>query len=93
VADEILRRIAFARQYLPNRHFPDKAVDLLEQCVAHAILHGKSRVEAMDAETVVRWMVGVPLDVAARMKTLRDRLDRRALLDPSPQVALAADRR
>jgi ATP-dependent Clp protease ATP-binding subunit ClpC len=38
VADNILRWIIeFSSQYLRNRHFLDKSIDLLEQCVAYSL--------------------------------------------------------
>jgi ATP-dependent Clp protease ATP-binding subunit ClpC len=89
VSDDLLRRIVtFARQFLPNRHFPDKAVDLLEQCVSHAVLHGKKAVEPADAESVVRRMVGMPLGIVDRLTALAARLDERALLGRTDAEAL-----
>ena len=32
--------VALAEQFLPNRSFPDKGVDLIEQSVAYALTHG-----------------------------------------------------
>jgi ATP-dependent Clp protease ATP-binding subunit ClpC len=89
VAEPILHRIiAFAEQHLRSRHFPDKAVDLLEQCVAHALAEGKPSVELHDAETVMQRLIGMPLSLASRVEGLRAGLERRRLLTPEEGVAL-----
>lgn len=69
VDDNVLQwLIDFGQQYMRNRHFPDKAVDLLEQCIAHAVAVGKKTLEFADAEEVAQRMIGMPL-------ALEDRLD------------------
>ncbi|MCS6860787.1 MAG: AAA family ATPase [Abditibacteriales bacterium] len=81
VSDAILRwLVEFAQQFLRNRYFPDKAVDLLEQCVAYAIAQGKTVVEQEDAATVARRMVGMPLALGERLSALRQQLSERALM-------------
>ena len=46
VTDEALDElVALADQYLPNRAFPDKGVDLIEQSVAYALTHGQTTVD------------------------------------------------
>ncbi len=81
VGDDVLRWLVdFAQQYLRNRYFPDKAVDLLEQCVAHAVTHGKTAVDEQDASTVAERMIGMPLALDDRLKILTVRLAERALL-------------
>ena len=46
VSDEILEwLVAFADDFLRNRHFPDKAIDLLEQCVAHAMVERRRELD------------------------------------------------
>jgi ATP-dependent Clp protease ATP-binding subunit ClpC len=72
--------VNFAQVFLRNRHFPDKGVDLLEQCVAHAVMKGKKTVELADAETVAQRMVGMPISIQERLGTLRSRLLDLALL-------------
>jgi ATP-dependent Clp protease ATP-binding subunit ClpC len=90
VAEDVLRWIIdFADRFLRNRHFPDKAVDLLEQCVAHAIAHGKSAVERSDGETVAQRMVGMPISQPQRLSTLREELKACALLADTEIDALA----
>ena len=42
VGDDVLEwLVQFADRFLRNRHFPDKAIDLLEQCIAHALVEGR----------------------------------------------------
>jgi ATP-dependent Clp protease ATP-binding subunit ClpC len=81
VPDEVLHWLVdFAQQFLRNRHFPDKAVDLLEQCVAHAITQGERAVTRGDAEFVARRVVGMPLMLSDGLDVLKKRLSECALL-------------
>ena len=89
VSEAVLQRlISLAQRFLRNRHFPDKAVDLLEQCVAHAIAEGKSEVEPDDAEAVVERLVGMPLSLGSRLGDLRRDLEAGGLLAPAEVAAL-----
>ena len=82
VGDEVLRWIVdVARQFMPNRHFPDKAVDLLDQAVAHGVSRGLTAVTRVEAEAVVKRMLGLPSLERARLASLRDRLVQEQLLD------------
>lgn len=72
--------VRFADQFLRNRRFPDKAVDLLEQCVAYATTQGKTELEMGEAQAVAQRLVGMPLDPQTRLDTLRTRLRECALL-------------
>lgn len=74
--------VSFAAQHMRNRHFPDKAVDILEQCVAYALTQGQYEVTQVDAETVARRMVGMPLQMDERLAALEEALRRRSLLPP-----------
>ena len=47
--DAISVLLDFAEKRIVNRHFPDKAIDLLEQAVAEAIVAGRKEVDANDA--------------------------------------------
>ncbi len=71
-----------ASRYLPNRQFPDKGVDLLEQCMAHALALEKNRVEEMDVLQVVQRMVGMPVDLEAATERLTCSLKEEGLLTP-----------
>jgi ATP-dependent Clp protease ATP-binding subunit ClpC len=89
VSDGILRWLVdFAGRFMRNRYFPDKGVDLLEQCVAHAVAEGKSTVELADAEAVVARMVGMPPSIERRLEELRRSLIGRALLTDADAAAL-----
>lgn len=69
VSDDVICRLTYlAQQYLRNRYFPDKAVDLLEQCVAHAAVNQKDAVDYDDAEEIVFRMIGMPLNVDQRLE-------------------------
>jgi ATP-dependent Clp protease ATP-binding subunit ClpA len=83
--------VEFSQEFLRNRHFPDKAVDLLEQVVAHALTAGKTEVTREDAEEVAQRMVGMPLALNERLNALRTRLTERVLL-PAEQVATLLSR-
>ena len=49
VTDEVLDElVALADQFLPNRSFPDKGVDIIEQSVAYALTHGRNAVDVAD---------------------------------------------
>ena len=89
VGDEVLAWLVdFAAQYLRNRYFPDKAVDLLEQCVAYAVTQGHDAVEDTDARAVAERLIGVPLELERRLEALRGRVGGEALLDDEDLQAL-----
>ncbi len=91
VSDDVLAWLVdFAARAMPNRRFPDKAIDLVEQCVANAVVHGRTEVSRSDAAEVVRRMVGIPVSASEMFAGLeRDLLgrhlmtaqDARALVD------------
>ncbi|OGF14512.1 MAG: hypothetical protein A2W00_04910 [Candidatus Eisenbacteria bacterium RBG_16_71_46] len=66
--------VDFAGQFLLNRAFPAKAVDLLDQCVAHARVNGANAVTLESAEAVGRRIVGMPTDVNERITRAGERL-------------------
>ena len=89
VGDEVLRwLIEFAGRYLRNRNFPDKAVDLLEQCIAFAITQGRDTVTIAEAEAVAQRMIGMPLAIEDRLEPLRKQLTEHALLSDDDAEAL-----
>jgi ATP-dependent Clp protease ATP-binding subunit ClpC len=89
VPDDVVRWLVdFAHQFLRNRYFPDKAVDLLEQCVAYAVTQGKTTVDSASAEVVAQRMVGMPLAVEDRLGALRQQLSERSLLTEEDAEAL-----
>jgi ATP-dependent Clp protease ATP-binding subunit ClpC len=89
IADDTLCwLVEFSQQFLRNRYFPDKAVDLLEQCVAYAITQGKTKLEQDDAEKVAERIVGMPIGLGDRLSVLKEHLSDRALLTEKDISAL-----
>jgi ATP-dependent Clp protease ATP-binding subunit ClpA len=70
-----------AAQWIPNRAFPDKGVDLIEQSVAYALTHGLTAVDPPVVRLVVARMVGMPLDPTAALASLRSSLVSSGTLD------------
>ena len=81
VVDEAVEWLVdFGQRFMRNRHFPDKGVDLLEQCVAYAVAHDRTQVDLADAQTVARRMVGMPLDIQTRLTNLETSLTEQGIL-------------
>ena len=82
VPDKVLHwLLGFCEDVLRNRVFPDKAVDLLEQCVATAVMNDESEVDLSRAQAVAQEMVGMPIDLGERLAALALRLAEASLLD------------
>lgn len=91
IDDEVLVWLVdFAGRFLRNRTFPDKGVDLLEQCIAHASMLDATQVEVADAEAVAGRMVGMPADAGAQIDVLKQKLTQSALFHADDAEALAA---
>ncbi len=73
VAERILD---YGKNYMHNRHFPDKAVDLLEQCFAHALANDLDTIGVVEAQAVAQRMIGMPLDLTERLEVLKKTLRR-----------------
>ena len=82
--------IALADQFLPNRSFPDKGVDIIEQSVAHALASDTKVVDVAEMRSAVEALVGMPLDPTNRLAQLSTELRERALLDGPVTDALLA---
>ena len=80
--------IALADQFLPNRSFPDKGVDIIEQSIAHALASGAKTVDAARMRSAVEGLVGMSLDPTDRLAELSDELRGRAILEPTATDAL-----
>jgi ATP-dependent Clp protease ATP-binding subunit ClpC len=78
-----------AASYMPNRRFPDKAVDLLDQSVAFARRMEITEVGLLDAERVVQRILGVPLQERMGVESLAKVLPERGLLDIDEAEKLA----
>jgi len=86
--DALAELVALADQFMPNRSFPDKGVDVIEQSVAYAVSHGRTSVDVATAREAVSAMIGMPLDPAASLAALATELRDRALLDTAAADAL-----
>ena len=92
VADENLEwLVSFADHFLRNRHFPDKAIDLLEQCIGHAMVDGCSELDLETCQLVAQELVGMPLGVQERLERLRERLDEVGVL-PADDARILLDK-
>ncbi len=80
--------VALAEQFLPNRSFPDKGVDLIEQSVAYALTHARTEVDVATAREAVATLIGMPLDPAPALTALAGELRDRAFLDSVASAAL-----
>jgi ATP-dependent Clp protease ATP-binding subunit ClpC len=84
VGDDILAWLVdVAKQFMPNRCFPDKAVDLLDQTIAYGVTHELTRIQRSDAEQVVRRMLGMPSLERLGLDEMRVSLVSRGLLSQS----------
>ncbi len=91
VPDEVLQWLLdFCEDFLRNRVFPDKAVDLLEQCVATAVMNDECAVDVPRASAVAQEMVGMPIDLGGRLASLARRLTGASLLDADGSEELLA---
>ncbi len=81
--------VEFSDQYMRNRNFPDKAVDLMEQCFAHAMTQSSLEIALDEAREVAQRMVGMPLELEQSLQNLQQLLADRGLLGKSEVEALA----
>ena len=89
VLDATLRWLVdFADQFMRNRNFPDKAVDLFDQVVAQAVSKDEKRVRQADAESVASTMIGMPVTMEDGIVGLRSGLLARRLLSEFDAEAL-----
>ncbi len=83
VDDDVLGwLVQFGQQYMKNRQFPDKAVDLLEQSIAHAVAQGSPVLNMAEAQEVAQRMVGMPLSLENRLTSLQTVLQEQGLMRP-----------
>ncbi len=85
--DELIR---LADRFLPNRSFPDKGVDAVEQSVAYALSHGQTTVDVEVARAAIAGLVGMPLDPTERLAALSTELTGRRLLAKTELDGLVA---
>ena len=85
IADEALSAaVTLAARYVPDRFFPDKAIDLLDEAAARVCLRGDGaeEVTAADVAAVVASWTGIPVrqvtcEEGARLQSLEETLHRR----------------
>ena len=91
MGDDVLdEAIALADQFLPNRSFPDKGVDIIEQSIAHAVATGAKTVDRQTMRDAVESLVGMPLDPSARLLALTTELKERGILAQADRDTLLA---
>lgn len=89
VNDAVLERLLdHANSFMRNRTFPDKGIDLLEQCVACALANGATSVEPFDADEVFSRITGTPLDLNTRLEHLESTLIERGIMSNDDAHAL-----
>ncbi len=81
---------ALADQFLPNRSFPDKGVDVIEQSIAHAVARGETTVTKTTVREAMEQVVGVPLDPTSRLQALSAALANSGLLSADARSSLLA---
>ena len=82
VSDAVLRQLVdFADENMRNRTYPDKVLDLLEQCVANAASRSADEVSQEDAARVTSRLVGANLVPGEALMRLRTELSTGALSD------------
>ena len=91
--DALDELVALADQFLPNRSFPDKGVDLIEQSVAYAMTHGRAAVDVATAREAVAAMIGMPLDPAGPLRALATELARPGAARPGGGVGRSSPAR
>ena len=91
VDDNVLEWIVqFSGDYLKNRVFPDKAVDLLEQSIGHGVASGIGQINLETARAVAERLVGVPLHPKEALEKLDADLAATRLLDDEDRASLMA---
>lgn len=73
--------VEYADRFMLNRHFPDKAIDLYEQCVAYALNRGLDVVDLASAQLVTERLLGVPPGMIERVPETMEAASKAGLLD------------
>lgn len=71
--DVYLEVVVLAERYMRNRYFPDKAIDILDQAVGHAVRKELKEVTVEDIRNVIGSLTGLP--IGKLEDELRNRLD------------------
>lgn len=65
--DSLERIVLFAQQYMRNRNFPDKAIDIFEQTTAHAIISEVEKITPETIQNVSQKMIGMPINFGEQL--------------------------
>jgi ATP-dependent Clp protease ATP-binding subunit ClpC len=82
--------VALSDDFLPDRSFPDKGVDVIEQAVAHALARGEPVVTGATVREALSAIAGVPVDPGPRLGALSAALRDAGALPPEPAERLVA---
>jgi ATP-dependent Clp protease ATP-binding subunit ClpC len=92
VGDDLLVWLVdVAKRFMPNRYFPDKAVDLLDQTIAYGVTRQLTKIEQSHADEVVRRMLGMPSLERVGLDQMRASLVSRGLVS-QPDADLLVER-
>lgn len=89
--DEALQAcVELSERYITERHFPDKAIDVLDEAGArvHTTTHNITDITARHIEQVITLMTGIPVeqvsqDEMSRLMSMRSHLERTVIGQPS----------
>jgi ATP-dependent Clp protease ATP-binding subunit ClpC len=79
--------VGLSEDFLPDRSFPDKGVDVIEQAIAHAVSRGEPVVTGDTVRAAIASVTGIPIDPGPRLADLSA-----ALRDAGLLPTEAADR-
>lgn len=89
VAPNVIARVMdLTRDRMPNRRYPDKGVDVLEQAVGRAVYSNRARVTPDDIGEVIERMTGTPANMIRRLSEMETAARERDLLSPDDAEAL-----
>lgn len=89
LCDEVLQEIVeIGARFLPNRCFPDKAIDLLDHVVADARARGVATASVHDVGDLLRSLLAVPRHTETTLQRLSQRLTEHRLLAADDASAL-----
>lgn len=72
LSEEVLRVcVELAQNYLTDKHFPDKAIDLMDEACARAAMFGKTAVQQEDAAAIAAVRTGIPLQDMTKSEQTR----------------------
>lgn len=80
--DDIYEKLYdYADIYLQERHFPDKALDLLEETISYALSENQYTITQDLAAHAVKEFIGMPINMVKQVQLLQKRLEDYKLLE------------